>query len=395
MTAELPTQDQLQGGAKPGTAFGQGVRDRAKQELYTASQWKLMRMKFAKHKVAQVAMVVLGLLYFTAAFCEFLSPYTTLHDFKQYLFAPPTPIKFFAEVDGRTRFVGPYVNGISGEIDENFNRVFTIDENVRYPVRFFVRGDEYKFWGSNLLRTNLHLFGVEQPGVIFLFGTDQLGRDVFSRTLYAARISLSVGLVGVFLSFVLGLLIGGISGFFGGVVDEAIQRGIDLLVSIPTLPLWMILAAAVPREWSTIQTYFAITIVLSIVGWGGLARTVRGKILSLREEDFTMAAKVSGVSEGRIITRHLLPLFLSYIIVSITLSIPGMILGETSLSFLGLGIQAPAVSWGTLLKDAQQIVSVALHPWLLIPAIFVIVTVLMFNFLGDGLRDAADPYSLS
>jgi peptide/nickel transport system permease protein len=395
MTAEMPTQDQLQGGAKPGTASRRGAGDRAKQELYTASQWKLMRMKFAKHKVAQVAMVVLGLLYLIAAFCEFLAPYTTLHDFKQALFAPPTRIKFFAEMNGRNQFVGPYVNGFSSEIDENFNRVFTIDETTRYPIRFFVQSDEYKLWGSNALRTNIHLFGVEEPGAIFLFGTDQLGRDVFSRTLYASRISLSIGLVGVFTSFVLGLLIGGASGFFGGVVDEAIQRGIDLLVSIPTLPLWMILAAAVPREWTTIQTYFAITIVLSIVGWGGLARTVRGKLLSLREEDFTMAAKVSGVSEGRIITRHLLPLFLSYIIVSITLSIPGMILGETSLSFLGLGIQAPAVSWGTLLKDAQQIVSVALHPWLLIPAIFVIITVLMFNFLGDGLRDAADPYSLS
>jgi peptide/nickel transport system permease protein len=212
--------------------------------------------------------------------------------------------------------------------------------------------------------------------------------------IYGTRISLTIGLVGVLLSFLLGLIIGGISGYFGGVVDEIIQRIIDLLVSIPTLPLWMALAAAVPREWTTIQSYFAITIVLSIVGWAGLARTVRGRLLSLREEDFTIAARVSGVSEWRIITRHLLPLFLSYIIVAITLAIPGMILGETALSFLGLGLQPPAVSWGVLLKDAQQIVSVALRPWLLVPAVFVVVTVLMFNFLGDGLRDAADPYSI-
>lgn len=368
------------------------TRDRAKQELYTASQWKLMRMKFRKHKLAQAALGVLGLLYLVAALCELVAPYATDRAFSTHLFAPPTPIKFFAEVDGQTRYAGPYVNGLTGAVDENFNRIFEIAEEERFPIRFWVRGDEYRFWG--LWRTDRHLFGVEDPGYIFLFGTDRLGRDVFSRVIYGTRISLTIGLVGVLLSFLLGLIIGGISGYFGGVVDEIIQRIIDLLVSIPTLPLWMALAAAVPREWTTIQSYFAITIVLSIVGWAGLARTVRGRLLSLREEDFTIAARVSGVSEWRIITRHLLPLFLSYIIVAITLAIPGMILGETALSFLGLGLQPPAVSWGVLLKDAQQIVSVALRPWLLVPAVFVIVTVLMFNFLGDGLRDAADPYSI-
>lgn len=367
-------------------------RDRAKQELYTASQWKLMRLKFRKHKPAQVALVVLTLLYLVAAFCEVIAPYRTDRDFQRHLFAPPTRIRFFVEEEGRTRFVGPFVYGLTGTVDEKFNRVFEVNKEERFPLRLWVQGDEYKLWG--LWRTNRHLFGVEEPGYLFLFGTDRLGRDLFSRVIYGTRISLTIGLVGVLLSFLLGLIIGGVSGYFGGVVDEMIQRTIDLLVSIPTLPLWMALAAAVPREWTTIQTYFAITIVLSIVGWAGLARTVRGKLLALREEDFTIAARVSGVSEWRIITRHLLPLFLSYIVVAITLAIPHMILGETALSFLGLGLQPPAVSWGVLLKDAQQIVSVALRPWLLLPALFVVTTVLMFNFLGDGLRDAADPYSI-
>jgi peptide/nickel transport system permease protein len=390
MTVETPEYSQ---DLAPATERAEGQpRDRAKQELYTASQWKLMRMKFRKHKLARVALLLLALFYLVAAFCEIVAPYQTDRDFQKYLFAPPTRIRFFAEEEGVTRFVGPFVYGLKGTVDKKFNRIFELNQEERFPIRFWVRGDEYKLWG--LWRTDRHIFGVEEPGYLFLFGTDRLGRDVFSRVIYGTRISLTIGLVGVLMSFLLGLIIGGVSGYFGGLVDEVIQRAIDLLVSIPTLPLWMALAAAVPREWTTIQTYFAITIVLSIVGWAGLARTVRGKLLSLREEDFTIAARVSGVSEWRIITRHLLPLFLSYIVVAITLAIPHMILGETALSFLGLGLQPPAVSWGVLLKDAQQIVSVALHPWLLLPALFVVLTVLMFNFLGDGLRDAADPYSI-
>ena len=251
------------------------------------------------------------------------------------------------------------------------------------------RGETYKMW--NLFKSNLHLFGTEN-GPIFLFGTDRMGRCLFSRIIYASRISLSIGLVGVFLSFVLGLILGGIAGYFGGVADSIIMRAVDLLISIPTLPLWMGLAAAVPVNWPVIKTYFAITIILSIFGWTSLARVVRGKFLALREEDFIIAAKIAGASEGRIITRHLLPSFLSYLIVSLTLSIPGMILGETVLSFLGLGLQPPAVSWGVLLQDIQRVENLAFHPWLSIPCFFVIVTVLTFNFVGDGLRDAADPY---
>jgi len=357
------------------------------EEYYVASQWQLMWRKFKKHKLAIFGSTVLIILYTLAGFCEFLSTSDIYKRHTKYMYCPPQRIHFFDEEGFHLR---PFVYGITRKLDlVTFDKIYTEDRAKKYFTYFFVHGDKYKLW--NLFPSDIHLFGVKK-GTIFLFGTDKLGRDLFSRTLYASRISLSIGLVGVAISFILGCLLGGISGYYGGSVDMIIQRIIEFLMSLPTIPLWMALAAAVPPSWSPIKTYFVITIILSIFGWAGLARVVRGKFLELREEDFVMAAKIAGATEGRIITRHLLPSFLSYLIVNLTLSIPWMILGETSLSFLNLGIRPPAVSWGTLLQDAQNVRTAALNPWLLIPALFVIITVLSFNFLGDGLRDAADPY---
>ena len=271
----------------------------------------------------------------------------------------------------------------------SWRRIYTADREKVYPIQFLVRGDRYKMWG--LVESDLHLIGIAE-GTLALFGTDPLGRDLLSRTISAMRISLSIGLIGVALSFILGCLLGGISGFFGGPVDMAIQRIIDFLVSIPTLPLWMALSAALPPEWPQLRIYFGITVILSLFSWPGLARTVRGKLISSREEDFVMAARIAGTGELKTIVSHLLPSFLSYLIVNVTLSIPGMILGETALSFIGLGLRPPTVSWGVLLQDAQNIRTLYHTPWLLLPGLFVIVVVLSFNFLGDGLRDSADPY---
>ena len=367
------------------------INDKKKEKregYYVASQWQLMWRKFRKHQLAIAGVAVLGLLYFLAMFGEFITPYSSLTRFPKYPNALLQRVHFFDKA--KDFHLRPFTYGLKAKRNPvTFRKYFIVDKTKRYPIYFFVRGEPYKLWG--LFESDLHLFGTES-GRIFLFGTDKLGRCLFSRTIYASRISLSIGLVGVSLSLVLGTMLGGIAGYFGGVADSVIMRAVDLLVSIPTIPLWMALAAAVPQDWSTIKTYFAITIILSIIGWAGLARVVRSKLLSLREEDFAMAAKIAGAKELRIITRHLLPSFLSYLIVSLTLSVPSMILGETALSFLGLGIQPPAVSWGTLLQDAQRVRSVAHYPWLLIPCLFVIITVLAFNFLGDGLRDAADPY---
>jgi len=350
---------------------------------------RLMWRRFKRHQLARIGVTVLAILYFVAIFADFLAPYNSGTRFKGFRDVPPTRIHIMSETSGLR---SPFVYAIERSVDpETLRTTYTEVPDIEYPIKFFVSGDEYKILG--LLKADFHLFGVEEVS-IHLFGTDSVSRDLFSRTLLGARISLFIGFSGVFISFILGCIIGGISGYFGGLVDEAIQRVIDLLMTIPTLPLWMALSAAIPREWSVAKTYFAITIVLSVVGWSGLARVVRGKLLSLRDLDFVVAARVSSASDLNIIVKHLLPNFASYLIVSITLSIPNMILGETALSFIGVGMQEPGVSWGVLLRETINFVAIVHTPWKLIPTIFIVTTVLMFNFLGDGLRDAADPYSL-
>ena len=357
------------------------------EQYYVASSWSLMWRKFVRHRVALVAGILLAGLYVTASFAGFVAPYHKTDSRGKFALAPPMRVRIL----DNGRLQRPFVYGLDRERDPvTLMFVYEEDPEAVYPIRFFVRGDRYDFIG--LFRTDLHLFGVDEPGTVFLFGTDQLGRDVFSRIMYGARISLSVGFLGVVLSFIFGCLLGGVSGLFGGGIDTAIQRVIEFLISLPTIPLWMALAAAIPIDWPPIRTYFMITIILSILGWTELARVVRGKVLELREEDYVMAASVSGSTAVNIITRHLLPNFIGYLIVHFTLAVPRMILAETALSFLNVGLRPPVVSWGVALQQASNVRTVAQHWWLLIPALFVVAAVLCFNSLGDGLRDAADPY---
>ncbi len=359
------------------------------EEFYTASQWQLMYWKFKKHKLAVLATIIVGLFYLLALFCDFASPFDPLERHRKGQYVAPQRVRFFHEGS----YEGPFVYGLIQKTNpETFARYYEVDYEKRYRVRFFVKTWEYKLLG--LFQSRVHLFGAEDPDApLYLLGTDSLGRDMLSRIFFGARLSLSIGLIGVIFSLVIGITLGGVSGYYGGTTDIVIQRIIELLQSFPSIPLWMALSAALPPRWSVVKVYFAITIILSLIGWTGIARVVRGKMLQLRAMDFALAARLSGVRERKIIGRHLLPSFTSHLIVVMTLSVPGMILAETSLSFLGLGLRSPAISWGVLIQAAQNVRTVATHPWLLAPIFFVIVAVLSFNFMGDGLRDAADPYS--
>lgn len=358
------------------------------EDFYRASQWRIMWWKFRRHKIAVVAMVILGLMYGSALLTEFLAPYEVGSRDSGFIYAPPQSVHLFHE----GQFVGPFVYGFGMKLNmEKMKREFTPDLDKVQPLRFFCSGDEYRLWG--LVDASLHLVCPAEDGTLFLMGTDRLGRDMFSRIIYGTRISLTVGLLGIAVSFLIGIVLGGISGYYGGWVDSVIQRLIEIVRSFPELPLWMALSAALPVTWSPIVIYFGITIILGMLDWPGLARAVRSKFLALREEDFATAAVLMGARPSRVIARHLLPSFTSHLIASVTLSVPSMILGETALSFLGLGLRPPITSWGVLLNEAQNINVVALYPWLMMPVLPVLVVVLAFNFLGDGLRDAADPYN--
>lgn len=356
-----------------------------------ATPRQLMWWKFRKHRVAVFSAFVLIAFYIVAALANFVAPYDPNEFNAKTKFVPPQKITF---IDGEGNFsFRPGVYGLTEERDpETLRRSFIIDKTVFYPIYFGVRGDPYKFWG--LWPSDIHLFGVDKDsgGTMYLMGSDRLGRDMLSRVIYGGRISLSIGLVSVFLSLILGIVLGGLSGYYGGTLDNIIQRIIEFIRSIPSLPLWMALSASLPPDWPQTMRYFGITIILSILGWTGLGRQVRGRFLALRSEDFVLAARLGGAKDFGIIIRHMVPSFMSHIIASLTLSIPGIILAETSLSFLGLGLRQPAISWGVLLQEAQNIRTVALAPWLLLPGLAVVITVLAFNFLGDGLRDAADPF---
>jgi len=362
--------------------------------LTVTPQWRLVWWRFKKHRVALISAVLLALLYLVALFADIVAPQDPNGINSQFRLAAPSGVTFI-DPDGNFTF-WPGVNPLRVQRDPNTLRLnYVPDTSIWYPIDLISHGPPYRLWG--VLPMDLHLFRVSSSApdldkTFFPFGTDRLGRDVLSRVIHGARLSLSIGLVGVALSFVLGILFGGLSGYYGGWIDTIVQRVIEFLRSIPRIPLWMALAAAVPPKWPIEYTYFAITLILSLVGWTGLARVVRGRFLSLREEDFVLAARISGARERRIIFRHMLPSFASHIIASVTLAIPGTILGETALSFLGLGLRDPAISWGVLLQDAQNLQAVALAPWLMLPAMPLILTIMAFNFLGDGMRDAADPY---
>lgn len=372
------------GASLPPTA---GISDQDDLSIEVASQWKLMWWKFRKHRLAVTGGLVVALFYFVALFADFFAPVSTKTYIADYAVAPPQVIHLFR--DGR---FAPYVHGYTFERDPvSFKKIWTLDEEKIIPIGLFVKGEPYKLW--NIFDSDIHFIGPRDIGEPFyLLGADRNGRDVLSRTIFSSRISLSIGLVSVFLSLTLGITIGGISGLMGGFIDNLIQRFIEVTKSVPLLPIIIAVAALVPLDWSVLRVYFIITLLLALQGWTDLARVVRGKFLGLREEDFVLAARLDGAKPGRLIFRHMLPSFYSHIIASLTLTLPGLIIAETALSFLGVGLRPPVVSWGVQLQQAQQVNVIASYPWLMFPAIPVIIIVLAFNFFGDGLRDAADPY---
>jgi peptide/nickel transport system permease protein len=369
--------------------FDPNAADHAANDSPTAhaSQRQLMWWQFRKHKLAYYSGVFLIIIYAMILICEFLAPYSLKTRNTDFIYAAPQAIHIFR--DGA--LVAPYTYGREMTLDlDTLRRNYTDNTADVQPIRFFCSGDPYKFWG--LFEADTHLICPARGGHLFLLGTDRLGRDVLSRTIYGARVSLTIGLFGVIMSFVLGIVIGGLAGYHGGIFDLVVQRVIEVLQSIPSIPLWLALAAIIPVTWSPILVYIGITVILGLLDWTGLARAVRSKLLSLREEDYVLAAQLMGAGSGRIIGRHLIPGFMSHLIASATLIIPGMILAETALSFLGIGLRAPITSWGILLTEARSVNIIALYPWLMFPVVPVILVVLAFNFLGDGLRDAADPY---